>query len=183
MLGELGLDDDDLFPRFWGKAQEGVEERVITQTGWSLEHRSEPLSVDVSESLRGTWEWILAAADGPEKHLATFGSWLGADVLDPDWRLEKAVEVLRRGIHLDPNFVVFGALPSLSAEHPLEAVEVVELMAKTDAEGWAMRGSEEEVRKVLTIALDADGEPAKRARTLIDLLGAEGLVSFGELLG
>lgn len=181
-FSELGLEDGNLFPRFWGKAQEEAKERVITQTGWSLEHRSEPLSEDASASLRATWEWILAAADGPEKHLSAFGSWLGAGVLDPGWRLEKAIGVLRRGIHLDPNFVVFGALPSLAAEHPLEAVEVVELMAKTDGEGWAISGSEEEVRKVLTIALKTGGEAARRARTLIDLLGAEGMVSFGELL-
>jgi hypothetical protein len=90
---------------------------------------------------------------------------------------------LRRGIHLDPNFVVFSALPALAAEHPVETLEVVELMAKTDKEGWAISGSEEEVQKVLAIALETGGEAESQARALIDFLGAEGFVSFGELLG
>jgi hypothetical protein len=179
---DRGLEEDGLLARFWREVDETMRETTLSSVGWGLEQRTEPLPGPVEQRFQGIWERAEAEATPGAAELAAFGSWLGASVLDGSWLLARAKGILERGIHLQPNFAVFGSLARLAADHPKQSAELVGLMAETDKDGWAVSGSEDEAREVLRTALAAGGEAAACARGVIDLLGASGLVSFGDLL-
>ncbi len=174
---------EDLFETFWRKAASDLRGQVLTHVGWSLEKTAE-LEPAVRDRLIATWEWILDQASGDETTpLAGFGAWLGTAALDGGWLPGQAHAVLERDVHLEPDFVVFGALPRLACEHPREAVEVLRRMVPTDAEGWSLHGSTDEVRETLGIALaNDDAETRGRAEALVHLLGARGMTMFRDLV-
>lgn len=174
---------EDLFATFWQTAPPDLRTQVLTHAGWSLE-KTPDLAPDVRDRLTATWEWILdQASSGETTPLAGFGAWLGTAALDDGWLLGQARAVLERDIHLKPDFVVYGALPRLAREHPREVVEVLRRMVLTDAEGWSLHGSTDEVRETLRIALAVeDPETRRRAETLVHLLGARGMTMFRDLV-
>jgi hypothetical protein len=93
------------------------------------------------------------------------------------------VDQAHADVHLEPDFVVYGALPRLAGEHPREVVEVLRRMVLTDAEGWSLHGSTDEVREALHIALAVeDSETRRRAEALVHLLGARGMTMFRDLV-
>ena len=174
---------EDLFATFWQQAAPDLRREVLTHAGWSLEKTPE-LEPSVRDRLIATWEWILeAVSSGETAPLAGFGAWLGTAALDGGWLLRQARAVLERDVHLEPDFVVYGALPQLAREHPREVVEVLRRMVLTDAEGWSLHGSTDEVRETLRIALaDDDAETRGSAEALVHLLGARGMTMFRDLV-
>jgi hypothetical protein len=185
VLGLVELEDDDLFARYWRAASTDVRRRVLEHVGWSLEKTKSALKPDLRGRFSETWDWIVTHAEetGETAPLAGFSTWLGAPQLDGRWLLKQALIVLGHGVHLDPAFAVYEALPALATDHPRAAVDVVRLMVTTDAEGWSISGSEAEVRAAVKTALEAD-DPVTRAegRHLAELLLARGFTSFRELL-
>jgi hypothetical protein len=126
-----------------------------------------------------TWEWVFAetSASGP-RALAGFGAWLGAPTLDAGWLLKQARAVLDLGVHLDPPFVVYRALPRLASEHPRDAVAVLRGMMVMDADGWSGYGATDEIRAALQLALASDDADARRdAEEVVHLLGARGMTA------
>lgn len=184
VLGLVEL-DDDLFARYWHASTANVRQDVLQSVGWSLEKTTGKLEPNVRERFRKTWEWIVESAEHGDESapLAGFATWLAAPHLDGRWLLEQATIVLARGVHLDPAFVVYKALPALATDDPRAAMEVVRLMVMTDPEGWSISGSETEVRNAVSTALDAD-DPEARAhgRRVAELLLARGFTSFRALL-
>jgi len=174
---------DDLFAAFWRQAGPDLQRETLAHVGESL-RETQRLDPDVHDRLTATWEWILKDANGGEAaSLARFGAWLATSALEGRWLLRQALAVLNRGIHLEPDFVVYEALPRLALEHPREVVEVLRLMVQTDAQGWSLEGSIGEVREALRIVLAAkDREAQERAEELIHLLAARGMAILDDLL-
>ena len=183
IIGEIGLEDDGLFPNFWKAASTEVRKHVISDVGWSLEHGEGELSEEVRARLVETWEWIASEPDARAEELAAFGSWFGTPDLDDAWLLAQGTRVLALGAQLDPDHVVYQALPRLVVEFPREAIEVLRLMVVTDAEGWSVLGSVDEVRAAIaTVLLGDDAHAQAEAVALINLLGAQGMKEFRDLL-
>ncbi len=174
--------DDDLFIRFWRSAESELRKEVITSTGWSLE-KVASLDSDVADRLRATWEWILAEDAHDDPALAGFGAWLATDALAGEWLLQQALAVLERGIYLEPDFVVYRALPRLGAKHPEMVIDVLRRMIASETDDWSVQGSSAEVREAIQTVLAAgDEDTRQRAREVTDLLGARGMTTFRELL-
>jgi hypothetical protein len=90
--------------------------------------------------------------------------------------------VLDLGVHLDPDFVVYRALPRLASTHPREALAVLRGMALTDAEGWGLHGAVDETREALKLVLlSEDADTRRDAVELVHLLGARGMTEFRDL--
>lgn len=172
----------NLFRDFWGMAAPELRQEVLTTAGWSME-KTEDLEPVVCERLASTWEWIVEDADEANAaSLAGFGGWLATRALDGEWLLRQAIAVLERGVHLEPDFVVYDALARLAPEHPRLVVEVLRRMIDTDPDDWSLHGSTEEVRSALRILLATeDADIRRRAGALIDLLGARGMTTFRDL--
>ena len=184
VLGATAGDGDDLFATFWRCAGSALRKQVLTRAGWSLE-RSPNLMAEIGARFVATWEWIFAETSGTDPGaLAGFGAWLGASVLDGAWLLTQASAVLDLGVHLDLAAVVYRALPRLAAEQPRDVVAVLRGMMLTDAEGWSVYGSADEIHEALQTALTSDDADARRgAEAVVHLLGARGMTDeFRDLL-
>jgi hypothetical protein len=178
VLGATAGGGDDLFATFWKTAGSALRKQVLTQAGWSLE-RSPKLGAEIGSRFVATWEWIFAETSGDDPGaLAGFGAWLGAPTLDGGWLLRQARAVLDLGVHLDPAFVVYRALPRLAAENPRDTIAVLRGMMLTDAEGWSPYGATDEIREALRLVLASDDADASRnAEEVVDLLGARGMTA------
>ncbi|HEX4114904.1 MAG TPA: hypothetical protein VHY18_03420 [Solirubrobacteraceae bacterium] len=184
VLGAMSDDgDDDLFGVYWRAAGSELRKQVLTQAGWSLE-RSPKLDAAIGERFMVLWGWVFAETSARDPGaLAGFGAWLGAPTLDGGWLLRQAQAVLNLGVHLNPNFVVYRALPRLASEHPREAVAVLRGMVLTDDQGWSLQGATDETRDALRLVLASDDEDTRSdAQQLVHLLGARGMTEFRDLV-
>jgi hypothetical protein len=181
--GSIDLADDGIFARFWSTAPTEIRKRLIRDVGWSLEHGNRGLSENVGGRIVETWEWIAEQTKVERSALSEFGAWLGARQLDDGWLLDQALRLLKDGIALDPDHVVYGGLPRMAATHPREVVEVLRLMIVTEPESWSVLGARDQVRETLAAALEAEDQTArKEALGVLNLLGARGMTEFRDLM-
>jgi hypothetical protein len=183
VLGATVGGDEDLFARFWKTAGSALRKQVLTRAGWSLE-KSPNLESEIRGRFIATWEWIFGETNASDPGaLAGFGAWLGAPTFDASWLLAQARAVLDLGVHLDPDFVVYRALPRLASDHPREAVAVLRGMVLTDNEGWSLHGAVDETREALRLVLASeDADTRREAEELVHLLGARGMTEFRDLV-
>jgi len=183
VLGATAGGDDDLFTRFWRTAGSALRKQVLRRAGWALE-KSPQLEPEIGSRFAATWEWIFAETRASDPGaLAGFGAWLGAPTFDAGWLLKQARAVLDLRVHLDPDFVVYRALPRLASEHPREVVAVLRGMVLTDAEGWSLHGAVDATREALQLVLASDDADTRRAaEELVHLLGARGMIEFRDLV-
>lgn len=179
----IDLAPESLFPRFWRIAPIGIRKRAIRDVGWSLEHGNPQLSAEMRGRMVETWEWIFDQGQEEQESLGEFGAWFGAHQFEDSWLLAQGQAVLELGVPLDPDHVVYEALPRMTSEHPREVVEILRLMIVTDPEGWSILGSVDEVRQTLAAVLNSGDEQARSdATTVLHLLGAKGMTEFRDLL-
>lgn len=179
----IDLAPDGVFARFWRVAPVEIRKRAIRNVGWQLEHGNPELSEEMRARMVETWEWIFAQGQEEQESLGEFGAWFGARQFEDDWLLTQGQAVLEWGVPLDPDHVVYEALPRMTSEHPQEVVEILRLMIVTDPEGWSVLGSVDEVRETLTAALGSGNEKARSdATAVLHLLGAKGMTEFRDLL-
>ncbi|MEZ5077224.1 MAG: hypothetical protein R2725_07265 [Solirubrobacterales bacterium] len=179
----IDLAADGLFARFWDVAPVSVRKHVIRDVGWSLEHGNQELSDEVRSQIIETWEWIAGRDPEDRESLSEFGAWLGAQQLDESWLLSQGQRLLEQGIPLDPDHVVYDALPRIAAGHPREVVEILRLMITTESERWSILGSVDEVRETLVTVIASDDDEAHTAAVhVLNLLGARGMSEFRDLM-
>lgn len=182
-VGSIDLAADGLFARFWSVAPPELRKHAINDVGWSLERGNAQLRNDVQARVVETWEWILEQGEREPRPLGAFGAWFGARQVENDWLLAQGQHVLELGIHLDPDHVVYEALPRMAAENPREVVEILRRMITTDTEGWSVLGSVDEVRQTLATALASGDESARGdAIEVLNLLGIRGMSEFRDLM-
>jgi hypothetical protein len=181
--GTVDLVAGGLFDRFWDVAPVEIRKHVIRDVGWSLERGNPQLSEEIRSRIVETWEWIVDEGPGDREALAEFGAWLGAHQLDESWLLAHGQRLLEQGIPLDPDHVVYDALPRLAGAHPGEVVEILRLMIITESERWSVLGSVDEVRQTLAAVINSGDKEARTAAVgVLNLLGARGMNEFRDLV-
>ncbi len=180
----VDLSSDGLFDRFWRVAPVEIRKHSIRDVGWSFEQGNPTFSDDFRLRVVETWEWIFdRGSDAEQESLSEFGAWFGAQQFEDAWLLAQGQRVLELGVSLQPDFSVYKSLPGMADEHPREVVEILRLMITTDAEGWSVLGSVEEVRETLATVLGSGDESARSdAVAVLNLLGARGMSEFRDLV-
>jgi hypothetical protein len=183
MLDPTTDDAGELLEKFWPLASSQLRKQLINRAGWGLKD-SPNLSESFCSRITALWERIFEKTYEQEPGaLASFGAWLEAPALDGAWLLTQALAVLELGIHLEPNFAVYGALARFAPDHPQLVVDVLRGMVTTDTEGWSLLGETEETHKALEhILANANPETRKKAEDLVHLLGARGMTEFRDLV-
>jgi hypothetical protein len=183
MLDATTDDAGELLEIFWPLASSQLRKQLINRAGWGLKDNPN-LKESFCSRITTLWEWIFEKTyEQDPGALAGFGAWLEARALDGAWLLTQALAVLELGIHLEPNFAVYGALARFAPDHPQLVVEVLRGMVTTDTEGWSLLGETEETHKALEhILTHADPETRKKAEGLVHLLGARGMTEFRDLV-
>ena len=181
--GAIDLAADGLFAGFWDAAPVGIRKHVLRDVGWSLQHGNGDLSDVIRSEIVETWEWIAMRDEDERESLGEFGAWFGADQLDDGWLLTQGQQLLRLGVPLAPDHVVYDALPRMADGHPREVVEILRLMIVTGPEAWSVLGSIDEVRATLATVLGSGDEEARAdAIVVLNLLGARGMTEFRDLM-
>ena len=179
----IDLAADGVFARYWSAAPAEIRKHVIRDIGWSLGHGNPQLSEEVRVRMVETWEWIIDQGQAEQESLGQFGAWFGARQFENAWLLAQGRRVLELGVPLDPDHVVYKALPRMAGEHPREVTEILRLMIVTDSEGWSVLGSVDEVRQTLAAVLDSGDEQSRSdATAVLNLLGAKGMTEFRDLI-
>jgi hypothetical protein len=115
--------------------------------------------------------------------LAGFGWWYASGVFDETWALEQLIEALRINGKLDSSHLVIDRLAIDVESNPRLAVEALELMIKSDKEGWNVLPYHDEVTAVLKCGLRAaDPEARSLALDVVHQLGARGFRDYRSLI-
>jgi len=186
--GLLSLETESLLFKYLSAASDKMRASVIEHVGRSLSNTKGEVPKKYLERMKTLWDWLattgpLAAQLGPET-AAAFGWWFSSEKLPVDWTLPRLVTAVELGKDVEPSQDhVAEQLTKLAASHPLEPVQIYDVLARNDKEGWNVSHWEKDVRGALERALQSDNVRAKKIATdLIDFLGKRGYLRFGELL-
>ena len=93
--------------------------------GHALHSEEGTLNDELEERIKAFFEWRLQIADPTE--LGRFGSWLRADCLEADWRLDAFLRVLDVN-DVDPVFLSWEVLESMAETHAAKVLQCLEKM-------------------------------------------------------
>jgi 8-oxo-dGTP pyrophosphatase MutT (NUDIX family) len=186
--GLLSLDTTALLYKYLDAATDKMRASVVEHVGRSLNNTKGKPPKKYLERMQSFWDWLattgpLAATLGVET-AAAFGWWFCSEKLPLDWTLPRLVKAVEHGKDVEPSqHHVAEQLTKLAASHPLEPVQIFDVLARNDKEGWNVSHWEKEAWGALERALNSDDAKAKKIATdLIDFLGKRGYLRFGELL-
>lgn len=191
-----GADNSDagLLADFFAHAPEPIAAHAIEYAGLVFQHTQGELPPETRERAKRLWDTRLAqAATKLEVHrreMSAFGDWYGSGKLDGDWALRSLQDALELsgGAIRSPHLVA----SQLAAEaETMRSDEVVRLALQCLRQmlfGPAGRLElvsliESEVRRILAAGHAASAENLRRdADELINRLGGEGIIQFGDIL-
>ena len=180
----------ELMVTFFQSAPDELRGRAISLLGRFLAKDPEsPIAEATLDRLRALWESRVQAArqaadvTAHREELAHFGWWFSSRRFTPAWSFEQLRAVLTLVKHIDPEFKVAETLEVLAPDHPLECVELLQLIAVADREGWAIRGNEQHFKAIIATALASGNADAKSAAdNLIQYFVARGQFGYRSLL-
>lgn len=160
--------------------------QVVEEAG-RMVNRSGDVPPKIAAAFRELWFDIRRVAEetDPEVAKASLGgfAWWFDSSLPADWTLRELVDLLGRGVRIDPEFAVFGRLAAAAEAQPALALQALEGVSGQVAQGWVLRAHEREISAVLEACLRSGDEALRaRAEVLIDRLGRAGLLGLGALL-
>jgi hypothetical protein len=188
--GKLNTTDTDgLYISFWKNADEETRAHAIDFLGRSLKSLEEPLEDDTAKLLKELWEMRIVEAESAEdkkpyeKEMSAFGWWFASGKLDEDWSIKEFLRSLEITKKTNGDYAVVDRLDVLVNSKPLEAVNILQALVKTDIQQWVLFGSETDLKSILSKALSSSNEEAKSVATaLINKLVLLGYTNYGDLL-
>jgi len=186
--GLVTLKPESLFYKFLSAASDKLRASVIENVGRSLSNTKAAVPKKYLDRILALWDWIaetgpLAAQLGPET-AASFGWWFHSDKIPLEWTLPRLVKAVERAKSIEPTqHLIAEKLTKLPASYYLEPVQIYDVLARNDKEGWNATTWEKDARVSLSRALaSGDAKAKKLATELIHFLGKRGYMRFGELL-
>ena len=135
---------------YWGN--------LFDHVGFTLGNTGKHLDTALKERLVAFFEWRLEA--GEAKELARFSSWLEAECLEEEWRLDAFSNILETGL---PDSRLYWQIESLTGLLPRHTAMVVECFAKlTDKlENDSFQILTEPAKRILKAGLDSSNEAVR----------------------
>ncbi len=190
--GQLGLDDHGaILRRFLTDTSQVIRSHTIAFIGRSLtgdeDEPSDPLPKQVIDRFVALWEWYWPAVGSRDKKPSSdvFGYWYICGCFDPRWALTKLGEYAESAPLLEPRYKLPKLLAKNAELNPSTALSIIEKLVEEDTEGWWVDGWREQIKDILSVAMNTDDEDTKtRATALINRLGRKGRawISLGDLL-
>ena len=179
-------DEDALLRLFFENAKPQDAQGAIGRIGRELGKDEIELPGEALERYRSLTEELLALleATGRERmgHLSSLGWWIASGRFDPKWTLAHLGRLIELGGTAKPHFEVMDCLVELSEDHPVETFEVFSTWVNGDrVERRLLLRRSKAARTILGAAL-ANHSSSADARALIHRLGADGYLSFRDLL-
>jgi hypothetical protein len=187
--GEIALEaGDGLLDEFYRKAPAKLREYALSFVGRCL--RGTPkreLVPAVDQKLRALFEQRLGIAVAqPDSHateLRGFPWWFSADALDLDWRFAQLKRVLAVSPVLEGDFLIMEELMRHVDERPLEVLDCVDLLLRTENPWALVIGSRARFEAIFSKTVGSDDASVRdRATTMVHFLGSLGHSEFRRLL-
>jgi hypothetical protein len=142
---------------------------------------------DIIERMRALFEWRVDALRSEsklhQKEIEQFGSWFASGRFGDEWSLTKLQETLKLVGSAEPDSLVMDQLVKWAPTRPTEVVECVRLMVEGAEEFWGITAWRDEIRQIVSIALQGDTRARDAATTLVNILATRGhLDEFQDLL-
>lgn len=168
--------DESLLERFYDKTKNDRERwsRLFDHVGRSLRISGKQLDKALTDRIIAFFDWRFQAAEPLE--LQKFTSWLEAECLDPDWRLQSYSKTLDLGRWEDGGFSIqVSALNKLLPNHLALVVECLAKITDTMGQGTHVYLPANEAKLILNAGLTAQDhlirKNAERARENLLRLG------------
>src|SRR5262249_21982664 len=149
--------------------------------GISLENTAEEVASDILERLKAFWflrvRHLKTSQDvrGFEE-LAEFGWWFASGKLALEWTVEQLSTAIALAGRVEPESQVLEKLAAVASDIPLRAVQLLRAMIERAAEPTRILVWTDEIRGILTTALDSkQRRAAEMATDLIHELGARNI--------
>jgi hypothetical protein len=173
---------------FFETAPGELRGHALAYVGQTAGRTKEPIQLDLLQRLMKLWEWRLKKIEeadqesGFENELSAFSWWFSCGKFDRRWTAAQLLKVLSTIKTLPDDFLVMEQLAILSAELPLEAVQILKMMAEGIPEQRWWYPEDEHVKTVLRNALELNNEETQRtAREARDILLSFGYFQFREV--
>jgi hypothetical protein len=193
--GRIDLAPGGLLDQFFASADDGLRAHAIGFVGRSLLESAHDddgappseIPAEILDRLMGLWEARAGAMDeianGSTKELSEFGWWFASGVFEETWATNHLIQSLRRGGNMEAGQLVLERLVVVSQRQPLLAMQALQLLIRSDKEGWHVLPWEGEIEGVLTVAMAGDLPQARDlAIDVIHELGARGCRGYRRLL-
>jgi len=143
----------------------------------------------ILERMRQLWAWRLEEVRGGDnlatlgEELSAFGWWFVSGRFDDVWAMNELIGALRIARKIEPDHLVLQRLASMARVFPRTSIEALRLLLEGDREGWKILAWRDEVRAVVTAALNGDDASAVQAAVaLVHQLGARGYRELRDLI-
>lgn len=187
--GKIDFDNyNNLFINFWLKANPELRGYALEFIGRNLKNTKLKVPQKTIKMLILLWEKRLSEAKESKNKTAfkyemnAFEWWFISEKFNDKWALEQLIEALRIGgrvnMHLDKEIV--NRLDRFVDISPRETIQCLELIAKSDKEGWGIHLWQDKAKLILIKALKTNA--AEDAKSLINYFGRRGYFSFRDLL-
>lgn len=184
--GYLSL-EDKLLTRFYFKAPVAIQKYAIEYVGRSLWQTKGAIDPQIQEWLIALWQFRLTAvqnvAQSDTAELGAYGWWFAAAKFDADWAIVQLKIVLELGVEIEADHFVIERLAECAETHLACVVDCLRRMLEQDQSDWNMHGWNDEVRQILSLALQQETSNLQQtARNMINTLGRRGYWEFRNLL-
>ena len=179
-------DEDALVRRFFESAKPNDAQGAIYRIGREFHRQETEFPAEVLERYESLTEGLLGFLEeaGGERmgHFSSLGRWIASGRFDSKWTLAHLHRLIRLAGTAKPYPDVMDCLVELVEAHPAETFEVFRFWVNVDqAERRLILRRSEAARTILKTAL-ANHATSAEARALLDRLGADGYLSFRDLL-
>ena len=179
-------DEDALVRRFFENAKPNDAQGAIYRIGREFHRQETEFPAEVLERYESLVEELLGLLEeaGRERmgHLSSLGRWIASGRFDPKWTLAQLERLIRLAGAAKPHVDVMDCLVELVDGHPAETFHVFRFWVNVDrAERRLILRRSGAAQTILRTAL-ANRATGAEARALLDGLGADGYLSFRDLL-
>ena len=187
--GKLDFNNyNGLFTNFWFNANPELRGHALEFIGRNLKNTKLKVPQKTINLLIILWEKRLSEAKAFcdktafKYEMNAFEWWFISEKFDDEWALKQLIEALKIGgrvnLHLDKEIV--DKLTRFVDYFPVETVNCLELISKSDEEGWGIHLWQDKARIILSRALKT--KAIEDATSLINYLGSRGYFGFGDFL-
>jgi hypothetical protein len=190
--GSLPLSDrEGLVRRFYKRASAKTRRYALEFIGRSLRNSGD-VPPETLALLRELVEWRLNVVNGvsgseakkeASGELQEYGWWFSSGKFQPDWALERLLDVLRLGVLVEPDHLVAEELVRLAQEFPIQVAETLTRMIDLSPPEFTVSGWREEAHELLgKLGKIHDARVQAFVASAVDTLLARGQVEFRGLM-
>lgn len=192
MRGRIPL-DDAILTAFYAKASPDLRGYALDYIGRNLASRANAehaFPVDTMERLQELWGRRADAAESAtdkttyQPEMEAFGWWFASGKFPEKWSADqylRALEIAGNKTQID--HLVADRLVASVVTLPVETIAILRKIVLTERPAWILLGNKDDVRMVLSQALNSPIEGARAAaEDLVNRLTAHGFPEFRDLL-